>query len=149
MTEPGPTKQWATFNQPPDNALVPMPPNGQPASNVAVTASERDAHGRFLAGNSGGGRPKGSRNKLTERFLDTIANDFAEHGAEAIAKVRTTDPATYLKIVGSIITRNLILDREYGQGFNGKVNASTNNYVNALTIRFVKPEPNNNNVIDN
>ena len=139
MTEPEPTKQWLTFNQPPDNALVTTPPNEQPASNVAVTANERDAHGRFLTGNSGGGRRKGSRNKLTERFLDTIANDFAEHGAEAIANVRTTDPATYLKIVGSLIPRNLILDREYGPGFIGKVNASTNNYVNAMTIRFVKP----------
>jgi hypothetical protein len=142
MTEPEPTKQWLTFDQTPDNALVPMPPNGQPASNVAATVSERDAHGRFLTGNSGGGRPRGSRNKLTERFFDTIANDFAEHGAEAIAKVRTTDPASYLKIVGSLIPRNLILDREYGPDFIGKVNASTNNYVNALTIRFVKPEPN-------
>lgn len=112
-------------------------------SSVPVaTMSERDAHGRFLTGNSGGGRPTGSRNKLTERFLDTIANDFAEHGAEAIAKVRTEDPAMYLKIVGSLIPRNLILDREYGPGALGKVNASTNNYVNAMTIRFVKPEPN-------
>ena len=139
--------QQPTFDQTPDDALVPTPPNEQPASHVAVTASERDAHGRFLTGNSGGGRPRGARNKLAERFLDTIADDFSEHGAEAIAKVRTDDPATYLKIVGSLIPRNLILDREYGQGFIGKVNASTNNYVNALTIRFVKPEPNNNNVI--
>jgi hypothetical protein len=123
--------------------LVPMPPNEEPASNMAVTASERDAYGRFLTGNSGGrGRPKGSRNKLTERFLDTIANDFAKHGAEAIAKVRTEDPAMYLNIVGSLVPRELILDREYGQGFIGKVNTSTNNYVNAMTIRFVKPEPN-------
>ena len=140
MTEP--TEQWSTFDQAPDDALVPTLPNGQSASNVAVAISERDTHGRFLTGNSGGGRRKGSRNKLTERFLDTIADDFSEHGAEAIANVRTTDPATYLKIVGSLIPRNLILDREYGPGFIGKVNASTNNYVNALTIRFVKPESN-------
>jgi len=100
MTGPEPTEQWSAFNQAPDGALVPTPPNEQPASHVAVTASERDAHGRFLTGNSGGGRRKGSRNKLTERFLDTIADDFSEHGAEAIANVRTTDPTTYLKIVG-------------------------------------------------
>ena len=66
---------------------------------VATTA--RDDQGRFLTGNSGGGRRKGSRNKLTERFLDTIADDFAEHGADAIARV-----------VGSLIPRELIMKRE-------------------------------------
>src|ERR1700722_13815340 len=79
---------------------------------VPIPTAARDDQGRFLTGNSGGGRRKGSRNKLTERFLDTVANDFAEHGAEAIAKVRMDDPATYLKIVGSLVPRELILDRE-------------------------------------
>ena len=66
-------------------------------------------------------RPKGSRNKLTERFLDTIADDFAEHGAEAIAKVRTDDPATYLKIVGSLVPRELIMQREQAPPINSTV----------------------------
>lgn len=29
--------------------------------------------GKFVKGNSGGGRPKGSRNKLTQKFLDRVA----------------------------------------------------------------------------
>ena len=95
--------------------------NRQQPSNVIVTTTERDENGRFLTGNSGGGRPKGSRNKLTERFLDTIANDFAEHGAEAIAKVRTDDPATYLRIVGSLVPRELILDREQAPAIDSAV----------------------------
>ncbi len=74
----------------------------------------RDTQGRFLTGNSGGGRRKGSRNKLTERFLNAIADDFAEHGAEAIAKVRTDDPASYLKILSSLVPRELIMQREEG-----------------------------------
>jgi hypothetical protein len=43
----------------------------------------------FAAGVSGNpdGRPKGSRNKLTETFLDTVAKDFAANGAEAIARL--------------------------------------------------------------
>ena len=83
-----------------------------------LPVATRDEHGRFLTGNSGGGRRKGSRNKLTERFLDTIANDFAEHGAEAIAKVRVDDPATYLKIVGSLVPRELIMQREESPAIN-------------------------------
>ena len=100
------TDQWSTLAQSPANvpALTPSP--------------ARDGQGRFLTGNSGGGRPKGSRNKLTERFMDTIANDFAEHGAEAIAKVRIDDPATYLKIVGSLVPRELIMQREESAAIN-------------------------------
>jgi hypothetical protein len=75
--------QWSTATQPSANALAQTP----------IPSPTRDGQGRFLTGNIGGGR-RNSRNKLTERFLDTIANDFAEHGAEAIAKVRIDDPAT-------------------------------------------------------
>jgi hypothetical protein len=72
----------------------------------------RDQQGRFLTGNSGGGRRKGTRNKLTERFLDAVADDFAEYGPATIAILRTRDPATYLKMVGSLVPRELILKRE-------------------------------------
>jgi hypothetical protein len=92
----------------------------QQRSNVLApnTVSTRDGQGRFLTGNSGGGRRKGSRNKLTERFLDTIADDFAEHGVEAIARVRVTDPIAYLKMIGSLIPRELILQREEAPAIN-------------------------------
>jgi hypothetical protein len=83
-----------------------------------VPATGRDDQGRFLTGNSGGGRRKGSRNKLTERFLDTIADDFAEHGADAIAQVRASDPIAYLKIVNSLVPRELILQREESSAIN-------------------------------
>src|SRR4051812_32531801 len=49
---------------------------------------------------------------------DTIADDFAEHGVEAIAKVRNDDPATYLRIVGSLVQRQLILQREESPAIN-------------------------------
>jgi hypothetical protein len=88
---------------------------------MPVPTTARDDQGRFLTGNSGGGRRKGSRNKLTERFLDTIADDFAAHGADAIAKVRVDDPAAYLKIVGSLIPRELIMQREAASPVNAAV----------------------------
>jgi hypothetical protein len=81
-----------------------------PAETTAVMQRGRP----FQPGQSGNplGRRKGSRNKLTEQFLNTIVDDFTEHGAEAIAKVRTDDPAMYLKIVGSLVPRQLIMQRE-------------------------------------
>ena len=68
----------------------------------------------FTVGTSGNpdGRPKGARNKLTEAFLDTVAKDFAENGAEAIERVRQEDPVMYLKLVRSLVPRELIAAHE-------------------------------------
>ena len=68
----------------------------------------------FTAGTSGNpdGRPKGARNKLTEAFLDTVAKDFAENGAAAIERVRLEDPVMYLKLVRSLVPRELIARHE-------------------------------------
>ena len=75
-------------------------------------SSMRDGKGRFLTGNTGGGRPRGARNKLTEVLVSAIADDFAEHGSETLARLRQRDPEAYLKIVSSLVPRELILERE-------------------------------------
>jgi hypothetical protein len=83
------------------------------AANLEHPAtSTRDANGRFLSGNIGGGRPKGSRNKLSDVLLSVVVDDFIEHGAEALAQLRQKDPATYLRLVASLVPRELILQRE-------------------------------------
>jgi hypothetical protein len=57
----------------------------------------------FTAGTSG--NPDGRRGEhaisLRRPFLDTVAKDFAENGAEAIERVRLEDPVMYLKLVRS------------------------------------------------
>lgn len=70
----------------------------------------------FKPGQSGNyaGRPKGSRNKLSEDFLKALASDFAEHGAAAIAEVRTNKPEHYLKAICSVLPRGLELDVSVG-----------------------------------
>lgn len=88
-----------------------IPPDS--ASSVDSTAATpRDERGRFLTGNIGGGRPKGSRNKLSDVLLSVIVDDFAEYGADAVARLRERDPATYLRLVASLVPRELILQRE-------------------------------------
>lgn len=61
----------------------------------------------FTAGQSGNpaGRKRGSRNKISEDFLSALADDFSQHGAAIIAKVRKSRPHEYLKIVASVIPR--------------------------------------------
>ena len=57
-----------------------------------------------------GGRPKGSRNKLGEAFLDELFQDFTAHGPAAIVRCREENPAVYLKIIASLLPRQLNVD---------------------------------------
>lgn len=76
---------------------------------MAEDTPDRDEiTGRFLPGNSGfSGRPKGSRNKLGEAFLTDMYADWQEHGAKVIESVRADKPDVYLKVVASILPRDL------------------------------------------
>lgn len=68
----------------------------------------RDDQGRFVTGNTGGpGRPKGARNKLGEEFLQDLLANWAQHGADTIEKVRAEKPDQYLKVVASILPKEL------------------------------------------
>ncbi len=71
---------------------------------------EQDKKGRFVAGNSGnGGRPKGARAKLGEAFLKAMQESFAQNGPETIEKVRNEKPDQYLKVIASILPKELDL----------------------------------------
>ena len=67
--------------------------------------------GRFLPGNSGfGGKPKGARSKLGEMFLEALRDDFETNGAAAIVEVRETRPQDYLKVIASLMPKDLNLN---------------------------------------
>lgn len=70
---------------------------------------EQDGKGRFVSGNIGGGRPKGARAKLGEAFLQAMQDSFAQYGPETIETVRTEKPDQYLKVVASILPKELEL----------------------------------------
>lgn len=53
------------------------------------------------------GRPKGSRNKLGEAFIEALHNDFQDHGAAVIAKVRDEKPDQYLKVIASLLPKEV------------------------------------------
>lgn len=78
-----------------------------------ATAEKLPAHLRddlkFKPGQSGNpnGRPKGSRNALGEAFLEAMHEDFQAHGVEAIIKVREEKPDQYLKVIASILPKDL------------------------------------------
>lgn len=59
----------------------------------------------FQPGNAG--RPKGARNRLGEQFLADMLADWEQHGADVIATVRDEKPDQYLKVVASILPKEL------------------------------------------
>jgi len=62
---------------------------------------------RFQLGNREGGRTKGARNRITDRFLEVFGADFDDHADTVIATVRAEDPTSYLRIVAHLLPKEL------------------------------------------
>jgi hypothetical protein len=72
-----------------------------------TTDKKRDT--RFKPGQSGNpaGRPKGSRNRHSENFLNAFAQDFEQHGAAVSERVRKERPQDYLKVAASLLPKQM------------------------------------------
>jgi len=66
------------------------------------------------------GRPVGIRNKLNEKLILALHDDFVQHGAKVIEQVRTDKPDIYLKVIASILPRELHV--KDGSVFDGMSN---------------------------
>jgi hypothetical protein len=75
------------------------------------TTGRKQNNHLFKAGQSGNpaGRPRGSRNRLAEAFIQALAQDFEAHGAEAIAKCRDKHPGKYLSVVAQLLPKEIDL----------------------------------------
>jgi hypothetical protein len=62
------------------------------------------------------GRPKGSKHALSEEFIAALCDDFKQHGATVIEKVREEKPADYLRVVASVVPKDITVnsDDPYG-----------------------------------
>ena len=78
------------------------------ADGTKRPSPEKDAKtGRFVTGNNGGGRPKGARNRLGDAFVADLLEDWEDNGKAAIQQVRTERPQDYLKVVASILPKDV------------------------------------------
>ena len=68
---------------------------------------------QFKPGNlaNPGGKPIGARNRLQGDFLRDLSEDFAANGKTAIIACRTEKPDVYVKIVASLMPKELAITR--------------------------------------
>lgn len=64
---------------------------------------------RFKPGQSGnpGGQAKGTRRMLNAAFLKALSKDFDKHGEEAIKNAREDDPVGYVKVIASLLPKQV------------------------------------------
>ncbi len=60
---------------------------------------------KFKAGQ--GGRVKGSRNRIAYKLIEALEKDFEEFGDQAIKICRMERPGDYLRIICSVIPKEL------------------------------------------
>ena len=58
------------------------------------------------------GRPQGSRSKFSEQAVAELLEDWASHGKDVLARVRMTDPSTYLRVAFSVIPKDVAITVE-------------------------------------
>lgn len=82
--------------------------NPEQSKTLATVEKRDDETGQFVKGHIGGpGRPKGSRNKLGEAFIQDMYEAWQTSGKSVMAKVIEEDPATFLRAMVQILPKEL------------------------------------------
>src|SRR5262245_40978425 len=53
------------------------------------------------------GRPRGSRNKLSDDFVTALYDDFQEHGSAVIAACRVEKPDVYVRVIAGLLPKDM------------------------------------------
>ena len=120
-----------------------------PASDAVTTARKLPGvpfkSGTEWTGNANG-RPKGSKHKLSEEFVAALCEDFERHGIAAIERVRVEKPADYLRVIASVIPKEITVNPNPLEDMTDEELRETLARVNALIAQqlgFEPPKPRN------
>jgi hypothetical protein len=119
-----------------DEVVIERPASEPDREPVPAASTAPMQRGRpFQPGQSGNpaGRPKGSRNRLTDLVMRALVDDFEEHGGAAIARVRQGDPVAYLKLIASLLPKEMVLERE-GEPDVDYDNISLEEYIELIEL---------------
>ena len=59
------------------------------------------------------GRPRGSRNRLSEQFLDETFEVWQEHGKSALISMATKQPSRFVRMVALLIPAHFKIEHEH------------------------------------
>lgn len=89
------------------------------AASTAQTKKKRGPGKPFQKGQSGNpkGRPIGSRQRLSEGFINALAEDFDKHGKATIVAMRTEKPDAYVRVVADLVPKDFNLNHNASDAF--------------------------------
>ena len=100
---------------------------------TAVNKLQRDpVTGQFLPGNKGGGRPKGAKDKVSQKLVGLMTELMDRRGEELIERIADDDPAAALAILTRIVPQ-AELQRIFLDGDEAEKLGNTD-----ITIRLVQ-----------
>jgi hypothetical protein len=90
----------------------------------------------YTKGKSGnpGGKAVGTRNRLQGSFWRALAEDFDEHGVQAIRDARESDPMGYIKTVASLMPRQFEQTSPLNELTDAELNAGIDYLRSKLSI---------------
>lgn len=81
--------------------------------------AERGAGGRFVKGHKRlGGRDKGSRDKLTKKFVDALLAEFRRSGPGCLQRMAKEDPTAFSKLVAGLLPKEMQSTLSVNQNVN-------------------------------
>ncbi len=92
---------------------------------------------QFQPGQSGNpaGRPKGSKNKLSEDFLRELYVVFQESGGEAIRRMCAEHPSDFVRVLAGLVPKELLLEISQEEKTHFVINAKPQLTVKAWILQ--------------
>jgi len=82
--------------------------------SIENTEQRRDRGGRFLTGHNGGpGRPKGSRNKLAQQYIEDFYDVWQRKGMAALERVADECPAKFITAAAALIPQHFKVEHDH------------------------------------